>query len=66
MVGKKQEVTTIFRAWFSLTRQEQLLLSAVLAIILVGVTARYFHLKNEKPEPYDPEGIGLVTDGDTR
>ncbi len=33
---------------------------AFLAIAIVGIAARYWHLKQEKPEPYQPEGVALT------
>jgi hypothetical protein len=42
------------RLWFALTREERLFLGGILLIVLVGLTARYVHLKNQKPEPYEP------------
>lgn len=40
------------RAWFALNQAERWVLVAVLGIALVGLTARYFYLKSERPEPY--------------
>jgi len=45
---------------FTLTREEQVFLAGVLAIAIVGIAARYWHLKQEKPEPYQPEGVALT------
>lgn len=44
---------------FILTREEQLFLAGILAIALVGIAARYHHLKNEKPEVYQPAGVAM-------
>lgn len=40
---------TLLRAWFTLTPQEQRLLLGVLALTLIGLTARYWHLRNQQP-----------------
>ena len=45
---------------FTLTREEQIFLAGVLAIALVGMAARYWHLKQEKPEPYQPDGMTVT------
>ena len=29
-------------------------------VALVGIAARYWHLKQEKPEPYQPEGVAMT------
>ena len=39
---------------FAMTREEKLLVAGILAIALVGLVARHFHLRNQKPEPYIP------------
>ncbi|MFH0908756.1 MAG: hypothetical protein V1929_08340 [bacterium] len=45
---------------FTLTREEQYFLAGVLAIAIVGIAARYWHLKHETPETYQPEGVALT------
>lgn len=40
--------------WFALTPEEQRFLAAVLALALLGLGARYWHLKHERPDPYAP------------
>ena len=45
---------------FTLTHEERLFLAGVLAIAVVGIAARYWHLKQEKPEPYQPEGVAMT------
>lgn len=45
------------RAWFDLTGDERLFVGGIIAIALVGLFARYLHLKNEKPAPYQPPGV---------
>jgi len=48
------------RSWFALTPQERRYLAGVLAIAVVGLAARYIHLRTEKPEPYHGEGAAAV------
>ena len=45
------------RSWFDLAPDERKFLAAILAIALVGLAARYVHLKNQKPEPVVPQGV---------
>jgi len=52
--------TGVLKAWFALTVQERWLLAGVLAVFLVGLAARYLHLRQESPEPYHPEGSALL------
>ena len=47
----------VVRSWFVLTPQELLFLGGVLAILLIGLVARYLHLKSEQAEPYTPAGL---------
>ena len=42
---------------FALTREEKLLLATVLGVALVGLVARYVHLRGLKPEPYTPPNL---------
>lgn len=53
------------RAWFDLTAGEKKFVAGILAIALIGLVARYFHLKNLRPEPYQPEGIRQAAQGVT-
>ena len=46
------------RAWFSTTPDERLVVAGILAIALIGLTARYWHLKHQAAEPYPPPEIG--------
>ncbi len=46
------------RSWFDLAPGERKFLAGILAIALVGLVARYVHLKNQKPGPVDPPGVG--------
>jgi len=45
------------QASFWLTGQEKRYILVICALALLGIAARYFHLKNEKPEVYAPAGI---------
>ena len=45
------------RSWFMLTADEKKVLAGIVAIVLVGLAARYLHLRNEQPEPYQPAGL---------
>lgn len=45
------------RSWFDLAPGERKFLAGILAIALVGLVARYVHLKNQKPEPVVPQGM---------
>lgn len=44
----------LLRAWFVLTPQECLFLAGIAGILLLGLVARYVHLKQEGPEPAPP------------
>ena len=46
------------RAWFTMTPDERLFVAGILAIALVGLSARYWHLKHQQAEPYEPPEIG--------
>lgn len=41
------------RTWFGMTPHERLTVIAVAVILLIGITARCFYLKNQEPTPYD-------------
>lgn len=45
------------RAWFALTPQERKFLAGIALIFLLGLIAREFQSRSEKPEPYEPEGV---------
>jgi len=45
------------QASFWLTEQEKRYVLVICALALLGIAARYFHLKNEKAEAYIPAGI---------
>ena len=50
MTGKRKSILV---AWFALTREEQWLVAGVLGLALIGLTARYLHLRNVQPDPVD-------------
>ena len=57
-VRKKSKVDLSWlRSWFDLAPDERKFVAGILAIALVGLVARYVHLKNQKPEPVVPEGV---------
>ncbi|MCX6998438.1 MAG: hypothetical protein NTV49_15490 [Kiritimatiellaeota bacterium] len=47
------------RLWalFELTAEERLFVLGLLAIVLVGLAARYAHLRRQRAEPYQPAGV---------
>lgn len=45
------------QASFWLTNQEKIYITAICAIFLIGLAARYLYLKNETPKTYSPAGI---------
>ncbi len=48
---------SLLQASFWLTGQEKRYILVICALALLGIAARYFYLKNEKPEAYAPPGI---------
>lgn len=42
---------------FDFAPRERLLLGGILAIAVIGLTTRYLHLRNQRPEPYEPAGL---------
>lgn len=44
-------------AWFALTKEERWLLAGVLGLALLGLTARYLHLRGQTAEPIVPPGL---------
>lgn len=42
---------TTWSAWFALTREERWLVAGILGLALLGLTARYVHLRGQKVEP---------------
>ena len=47
------------RLWalFELTAEERLFVLGLLAIVLVGLAARYAHLRRQRAESYTPAGV---------
>jgi plastocyanin domain-containing protein len=45
------------KGWFILTQNERLLVAAILSIALIGLVVKFFYLKKEKPEIFEPEGL---------
>ncbi len=45
------------KVWFELTPDERLFIGGILVIVLIGLIARYVHLKNQKAEAYEPQGL---------
>ncbi len=52
-----EELLIWLRGRFTLTSEEKVWLLLVLFICWAGVTARYFHLKNQKPELISIENL---------
>lgn len=47
----------ILKPWFLLTGQEQRAVLLILALAIIGLAARYWHLHRELPDPYEPAGL---------
>ena len=45
------------RSWFSLAPDERKMIAGILVIALIGLVARYVHLRNQRPDPIQPEGV---------
>ena len=58
-----EETPTPLQAAFWLTKEETGYILALCALLLVGIVARYFYLKNETPKAYTPVGIEEVEQG---
>lgn len=39
--------------WFALTPEERRFVGGILGLALLGLAARYWHLKRERPAPYE-------------
>jgi len=57
LVPMPEKPPSPLQASFWLTEQEKHYILIVCALFLLGLAARYFYLKNEKPEVYAPAGI---------
>lgn len=51
------ELQIWLRGRFTLTGEEKVWLLLILIIIWVGLTGRYFYLKNQKPEILTPQQV---------
>jgi len=57
-VNRKQNIDfSWIRSWFDLAPDERKFMAGILAIALVGLVARYVHLRNQKPDPAAPAGV---------
>lgn len=56
----KEKPLSPLSASFWLTDREKIYIMVVCAIFLLGLSARYFYLKNEQAEVYTPAGIEVV------
>ena len=52
------------QASFWLSEQEKRYILVICAIFLLGLIARYFYLKNEKPGLYTPPGLEQTEQND--
>jgi hypothetical protein len=50
------------RLWLALAPDERLWVAAILAIVLVGLTVRWWHQRNQVPQPYDPPSASAPTE----
>ncbi len=51
------ERVSALRRWFPFTRSEQLMLAGILLIFVIGLCARWYSLRHEKPESYSVPGV---------
>ena len=58
------ELLIWLRGRFTLTNEEKVWLLLVLIICWVGLTGRYFYLKNQRPEPLSPQEVQAIMMGD--
>lgn len=57
MKQTKNTLGPMARMWFAVTPQERALLFGILAVALIGLTARYLHLRASEPIPLEaPDG----------
>ncbi len=40
-----------WKLWFYLTKEERRLVLGILVLALIGLAARYMHLRNQRPDP---------------
>ncbi|MFH0879361.1 MAG: hypothetical protein V2A34_06575 [Lentisphaerota bacterium] len=63
--GRWRQIGGRVATWFDLTQEERRFFLGVLAIALIGLVARFIHLKGEKPENYQPDEIQTAGTGRT-
>ena len=63
--GKNIDLRWI-RAWFDLAPGERKFMAGILAIAVVGLAARYIHLRNQRPESVAPQGVEQAGRGGER
>jgi hypothetical protein len=60
MIPKKKKLELDLdwlKSWFDFAPEERLLLAGILAIALIGLTARYMYLTRQQPEICQPSGL---------
>jgi hypothetical protein len=50
----------ILQAWWALTREERWLVASIVGLSLLGLTARYLHLRGQTPTPLDPPARSVL------
>ena len=45
----------LWKLWLYLTKEERRLVLGILILALIGLTARYIHLKQQQPDPVPAE-----------
>ncbi len=63
MIRKRQKLELDLewlRNWFVLTTGEKQVIALVVAIAIVGLVARYLHLRSERADAYEPHGLEQV------
>ena len=55
-------VSRLMRPWFAMTERERVLTAGIGLILLIGAAARYFYLKKQTPEAYDPPQAAQTSD----
>ncbi|HEY8241696.1 MAG TPA: hypothetical protein VIH35_09625 [Kiritimatiellia bacterium] len=57
---------TKFAARFALTADEVKLVAAIAAIFIVGLAARAWHLRHQRPDAYEPGGLARLVEENVR
>ena len=57
MKRNRQVDLSWLRSWFSLAPDERKIIAGILAIALLGLVARYVHLRSQHPDPIQPAGV---------